>query len=122
MHGADREPLATEFLGEIEIVVAERTEVGGLPSGTRRVVVIDSGRVRGPLLNGAIVRPGAVFATIRPDGVLVNDARFVVHTDDAADVHVQYEALMPPRGLTRTSRTPCARWCASSPRRRRTRG
>jgi hypothetical protein len=98
MPGAEPEPLATEFLCEIEIVVAERVEVVDLPSGTRRVIVVDGGRVQGPGLTGSIVRPGAVFATIRPDGVLINDARFLVRTDDGADVHVQYEAMLPPRG------------------------
>ena len=89
--------LASEFLFRMKLDVGAMIDAPGLPSGMRRVVAIDGGSLLGPAIRGSLVPPGAVWAWVRPDGVLLNEARFVMRTATGADLHVHYEGILEPR-------------------------
>ena len=72
----------------------ETFRVGRGPSGTRTVGAIGEGWVKGDRINGRLVGPGADWAVLGTDGYAQIDVRTQVHTDDGADVFIQYNGSL----------------------------
>lgn len=84
-----------EFVFEIKLKFSRYETIADMPVGAGRgFVLIDSGVVSGPRLNG-MVQPGSGgdWALFRPDGVLATDARYMLQADDGARI------LMHNRGF-----------------------
>lgn len=77
-----------ELVARLDVRVGPPTELGRADGGTRRLVPILGGRVRGPGLSGEILAGGSDLQLVRADGVAEIDARYVLALDDGAHVLV----------------------------------
>jgi hypothetical protein len=84
-------PLREVF--EARIAVGAALELGQGSSGRRRIVPIASGEVEGPRLRGRILPGGADWQYIRPDGVVVIEARYTLETHDGVLISVESTGL-----------------------------
>ena len=67
---------------------------GAGPHGTRMIVGVDDGWVKGERVNGTVTGPGADWVMIGPDGYGRIDVRLQVVTDDGAVLYVTYTGLL----------------------------
>ncbi len=87
-------PPQLEHVCDLAVTIAPPIEVGQTPAGLRRVIPITGGTVSGPRLRGKILHCGADFQLIVGGGTLAQlDARYVIQTDDGANIFVQNTAL-----------------------------
>jgi len=68
-------------------------QFGKTPYGDRRVIDILGGTVRGPRLNGRILRGGADWQIIRTDGTADIQARYTIEADGGGHVLVASDGL-----------------------------
>ncbi|MDF2118576.1 DUF3237 domain-containing protein [Roseiarcaceae bacterium H3SJ34-1] len=97
--------IAFEHICDLSVEVARPLEIGETGLGERRVIDITGGTVSGPKFNGRI-RPGADFQIIRPNGLTVLHARYVIEADDGALVYVENDGIRfgPREALDRLKR------------------
>lgn len=79
---------ATEFAFEARVTVQAPLVVGRSSHGLRRVVPITGGAFEGPNIRGRVVPGGADWQFVRPDGVLVVEARYTLETADSVLIMV----------------------------------
>lgn len=85
--------LKTEFLCELKAdLVLPPQMIGQGPHGTRLIVNISSGTVKGPKLNGQFF-PGPDYVLIRPDGATQMDVRGEILTHDNKRIYVHYRGI-----------------------------
>lgn len=73
---------------DLAIQAGEPVVIGPIPTGIRRVVPVVGGTMTGPLLDGIVLGHGADSQTIRDDGTVVIDARYLLRTTDGADIEI----------------------------------
>lgn len=73
-----------EYVFEVDLDFTRVQNIDSMPTGAGRgAVYVDSGRFRGPKLNGHVVpNSGGDYALFRPDGVLAFDARYMLEEED----------------------------------------
>ncbi|MEZ5218362.1 MAG: DUF3237 domain-containing protein [Ilumatobacteraceae bacterium] len=76
-----------EPLIQLDVFVEPAIDVGTGPNGTRKLIPITDGAVRGAF-TGRVLPGGADFQLIRPDGVAEIEARYVIETDRGELVYV----------------------------------
>jgi hypothetical protein len=86
---AEPNPPRMTFAFELRVRVGNPVEVGQVTHGRRRIVPIESGTIKGPLLNGTVPAGGADWQTIQPDGFTELDTRYMIKTDKGDLVYVQ---------------------------------
>src|SRR5262245_225283 len=83
-HSASAQDSATPprltFAFELRAKVGAPVEVGQVTHGRRRIVPIEGGTVRGPLLNGTVTDGGADWQVIQQDGFTELDTRYAIKT------------------------------------------
>lgn len=67
---------------------------GAGPLGTRMVVDVDGGWVKGERIHGTVVGPGADWVMIGPDGYGRIDVRLQIVTDDGVVLYATYTGLL----------------------------
>jgi hypothetical protein len=78
------------FAFELRAKVGDPVEIGQVAHGRRRIVPIQGGTVRGPMLNATVVAgSGADWQLIQPDGFSELDTRYTLQTDKGDRVYVQ---------------------------------
>jgi hypothetical protein len=82
-----------EFLFGMSLEVQKPDHVGSTPWGRRRVVGVSGGSFDGPKLKGRVLPGGSDWIVVRRDGVLIQDVRLMLGTDD------DYILLMSYRGM-----------------------
>jgi hypothetical protein len=82
-----------ELLFEARGVLEPSIVVGETPQGLKRVVPIVGGTFTGPRIKGSIVPGGADWQYVRPDGVTVVEARYLLRTDDDVLIEVHNRGL-----------------------------
>jgi hypothetical protein len=82
-----------EFLFGMSLEVETPDQVGPTPWGRRRVVRVRSGSFDGPKLKGRVLPGGSDWIVVRRDGVLIQDVRLMLQTDD------DHTLLMTYRGM-----------------------
>jgi hypothetical protein len=82
-----------EFLFGMSLEVETPDHIGPTPLGRRRVVGVTGGVFDGPKLKGRALPGGSDWIVVRRDGVLIQDVRLVLETDDG------YHLLMSYRGM-----------------------
>lgn len=90
---ADWRPLGLTPAFELRVRLAPPQEIGAWGGGLRRVVPILGGAVDGPRLQGEVLPGGADWQTVRPDGVTVVEARYVLKLADGTLVGVSNRGL-----------------------------
>lgn len=81
-------PPALDYLGRLEVHVADPVEVGHTHAGQRRVIPITGGTFVGPYGAGQILAAGADFQLLRTPSEAFLDARYVVALDDGARLFI----------------------------------
>src|SRR5262249_21520033 len=89
------------------VKVARVLDVGAGPYGTRRIAPLEGGAFEGPRLRGTVL-PGssADWLLLRPDGVLEQDLRATLQTDDGALISMRSFGLRhgPPEVIAAIGR------------------
>jgi hypothetical protein len=80
--------------------------IGQTPGWDRRVGEITGGMFEGERLRGKILSGGSDWQSLRADGTLTLDVRFVMETDDGALIGVTYRGMRhgPPAVMERIAR------------------
>ena len=86
---ADPAPPRLTFAFELRARVGSPIEVGQVTHGRRRIVPIEGGTIKGPMLNGTVPSGGADWQVIQADGFTELDTRYTVRTDKGEVVYVQ---------------------------------
>ena len=86
---AEPTPPRLTFAFELRARVAAPIEVGQVTHGRRRIIAIEDGTVKGPMLNGIVPAGGADWQIIQPDGFTELDTRYTIKTDKGEVVYVQ---------------------------------
>jgi Protein of unknown function (DUF3237) len=85
--------LRSEFLCNLTGLVAPQRDIGTTPRGTRRFYPAIGGSFEGPRLRGEVFPDGGDWLLLRPDGVLEQDVRITLKTDDGAFIYVRYAGM-----------------------------
>ncbi len=85
--------LLSEFLCTLTGFVAPPRDVGTTPRGIRRYYPAIGGSFEGPRLRGEVLPDGGDWLLTRPDGVLEQDVRITLKTDDNAFIYVRYSGM-----------------------------
>jgi len=85
----DPAPPRLTFAFELRVRVGNPVEVGQVTHGRRRIVPIEGGTIKGPMLNGTVPAGGADWQTIQADGFTELDTRYMIKTDKGDLVYVQ---------------------------------
>lgn len=98
--------LRSEFLFNMSGCVGEPRDVGTTPRGTRRFYPVVSGSFEGPRLRGEVLPDGGDWLLLRSDGVLEQDVRLTLKTDDGVFIYVRYAGMRhgPPEVMARLAR------------------
>ena len=81
-----------EFLFSMSLEVQEPSHIGTTPWGRRRSVGVKSGLFEGPRLRGRVLT-GNDWIVIRRDGVLIQDVRLDLETDDDQLLLMSYRGM-----------------------------
>jgi hypothetical protein len=85
--------ISNEPIFHIQAELADVLHLGATPYGDRRVINILGGKVAGARLSGRILRGGADWQIVRPDGVADLRARYTIETDGGARILVASDGL-----------------------------
>ncbi len=97
-------PLQYEYLCTAEVELEPGQPVGTTPHGTRNIVYVKSGVVKGPKISGRVLPGGGDWYLTRPDGIGEVDVRATIETDDGALIYTHYRGLINPKtGYFRTT-------------------
>jgi Protein of unknown function (DUF3237) len=72
----------------LDVKVAPPIDLGESPAGHRRVIPILGGEIKGERLNGRVLPGANDYQIIRRDNVLELEARYIIETDDGAQIFV----------------------------------
>lgn len=78
-----------EFICELKVKLDPALIVGETALGTRRIIPIIGGTVEGPKIKGIIIRGGADWQTLRPDGVTDLEAHYQFQTEDGEIIYIK---------------------------------
>src|SRR6195952_5978689 len=85
--------LQTKYVFTITAEIGGVTSAGDIGTGTRRIIPITGGTVKGEGINGKVCPFGADFQIIRPNELIELEARYAFETDDGATVYVENKGL-----------------------------
>ena len=77
-----------EFVCTLDVQLGAIKELGNGRAGSRRIIPIQGGTVKGPLLNGKILNLGADWQTIFQSELAELDTRYALETDDGAIIEI----------------------------------
>src|SRR5947207_14246220 len=81
--------LQTKYVFSLAIKIGPPIVAGDFGYGTRRIIPILGGEVRGEGIKGTILPHGADFQTIRPNGFTELEAKYAFEMDDGAIVYIE---------------------------------
>lgn len=81
--------LKTKYVFSLSIKIGEPVSAGDVGHGTRRIVPILGGSVKGEGISGTIFPFGADFQVIRPDGLTELEAKYAFRLDDGAVIYIE---------------------------------
>jgi hypothetical protein len=98
--------LKTRYVLSLAIQVGTPVVAGDLGYGTRRVIPVLGGTVKGEGINGTIHQGGADFQIIRPDGFTELEAKYTFELDDGAVIYIANDGIRfgPKEALDRIAR------------------
>jgi hypothetical protein len=79
-----------ELLFKMLLEVAEPDQIGQTHAGNRRVIGVSGGVFEGSGLKGRVLPGGSDWIVVRRDGVLIQDVRIVLQTDDDHNILMSY--------------------------------
>ena len=98
--------LRARALFAFQLTVGPPSVIGQTPGWDRRIGEITGGTFEGERLRGKILSGGSDWQSLRADGVLTLNVRFVMQTDDDALIGVTYHGMRhgPPAVMERIAR------------------
>ena len=90
---ADSTSVPVEHLFTMHALLAPPAIVPNGPNGTRVLITVTGGTVRGPRISGELIA-GGDWVTMRSTGVGQLDVRLTIRTDDDAIVYMDYRGLI----------------------------
>src|SRR4051812_9102975 len=98
--------LSTKYVFSLAIKIGAPIVAGDIGWGTRRVIPVLGGEVRGPDMRGTILASRAGFQIIRPNGVTALEAKYAFQMDDGAIVYIENIGIRfgPKEALDRIAR------------------
>ena len=81
------------FAFELRARVGIAVEMGQVVHGRRRIVPIEGGTIKGPLLNGTVISGGADWQVIQADGFTELDSRYTIQTEKGDLIYVQNSGI-----------------------------
>jgi Protein of unknown function (DUF3237) len=98
--------LQTKYVFSLAIKVGAPIIAGDIGWGTRRIIPVLGGEVRGPDMRGTILHSGADFQIIRPNGFTELEAKYAFQMDDGAIVYIENVGIRfgPKEALDRIAR------------------
>jgi hypothetical protein len=81
--------LQTRYVFSLAIRIGAPIVAGDFGHGTRRIIPIVGGEVRGEGIRGTVFPVGADFQTIRPNGFTELEAKYAFETEDGAIVYIE---------------------------------
>ncbi len=98
--------LRTRVLLAFQLAVKPPSVIGQTPGWDRRVGEITGGTFEGERLRGKILSGGSDWQSLRADGTLMLNVRFVMETDDGALIGMTYQGMRhgPPAVMARIAR------------------
>lgn len=82
-----------EFLFGIALEIEKPDQIGQTHAGDRRVVRVSGGVFEGPRLRGKVLPGGSDWISMRRDGVMTQDVRIVLQTDDDHNILMSYRGM-----------------------------
>jgi len=82
-----------ELLFGMSLKVEEPDRIGRTHAGDRRVVGVSGGVFEGPRLKGRVLSGGSDWIVVRRDGVLIQDVRIVLQTEDGHNILMSYRGM-----------------------------
>ena len=82
-----------ELLFGMALEVEKPDQIGQTHAGDRRVIGVSGGAFEGPRLKGRVLPGGSDWIVVRRDGVLIQDVRLVLRTDDGQDILMSYRGM-----------------------------
>ena len=101
---ADVTSVPVEFLFTMMANLSAPMVAGAGPKGTRVIIGVTGGSVKGPKVNGELLPPGGDWVHAGADGTLTLDVRALIKTDDGAIILMTY-AGKGVNGAIRTAPT-----------------
>ncbi|GAA4844613.1 DUF3237 domain-containing protein [Actinomycetospora corticicola] len=94
------------YLAHVEVDLDVPVDLGVTDAGHRRIVPIVGGRVTGERFTGVVVPGGADWQVIQADGATTIDTRYLLRSDDGADVFIRTAGVRsgPPEVLAALAR------------------
>ena len=81
--------LQTKYVFSLAILIGAPIVAGETGHGTRRIIPILGGEVRGEGIKGTIFPVGADFQILRPNGFTELEAKYAFEMDDGAIVYIE---------------------------------
>lgn len=81
------------FLCEMELFVEEAHLLGKTPIGSRRIIRVTGGKLRGEKLHANVIPGGDDWITVRKDGTIIQDVRILLKTVDEALILMTYRGI-----------------------------
>jgi len=81
--------LQTKYVFSLAILIGAPIVAGETGHGTRRIIPILGGEVRGEGIKGTIFPVGADFQILRPNGFTELEAKYAFELDDGAIVYIE---------------------------------
>jgi hypothetical protein len=82
-----------ELLFKMSLEVEDPDQIGQTHAGNRRVIGVSGGMFEGPGLKGRVLSGGSDWIVVRRDGVLTQDVRIVLQTDDDHNILMSYRGM-----------------------------
>lgn len=82
-----------QLLFGMSLEVEKPDRIGQTHAGDRRVVGVGGGAFEGPRLKGRVLPGGSDWIVVRRDGVLIQDVRIVLQTDNRHDILMSYRGM-----------------------------
>ncbi|MGV8996447.1 MAG: DUF3237 family protein [Parvibaculaceae bacterium] len=86
-------PLQTEFVLEAYVTIGVPVKVGASKDGYRQMIPITGGQFEGPRIEGKVMAGGGDWQRMRPDGVMMVEAHYIIETDDGAKIVVRNNGI-----------------------------
>src|SRR5690625_572332 len=81
------------FLCDMELSVEGAHLPGKTPIGTRRIIRVTGGKLRGEKLNADVIPGGDDWITVREDGTVIQDVRILLETEDNELILMIYRGI-----------------------------
>jgi hypothetical protein len=82
-----------ELLFKMSLEVEDPVQIGQTHAGNRRVIGVSGGVFEGPRLKGRVLPGGSDWILVRRDGVLIQDVKIVLQTDDGHNILMSYRGM-----------------------------